>query len=34
MLVLGAFVVAIDAIVSMVERRLLVWRPVAAETGI
>ena len=32
MFVLAAFVIAIDAIVSVVEKRLLVWRPVAAET--
>jgi len=32
MFVLAAFVLAIDALVSMVERRLLVWRPTAAET--
>ncbi|HUI96180.1 MAG TPA: ABC transporter permease [Xanthobacteraceae bacterium] len=32
MVVLAVFVLAIDAIVSMVERRLLVWRPAAAET--
>jgi NitT/TauT family transport system permease protein len=32
MFVLGVFVLAIDAIVSLVERRLLAWRPVAAET--
>src|SRR5262249_7351680 len=32
MFVLPAFVLAIDALVSMVERRLLVWRPTAAET--
>jgi NitT/TauT family transport system permease protein len=29
MLVLAAFVVVIDAIVTVVERRLLAWRPVA-----
>jgi NitT/TauT family transport system permease protein len=34
MLVLAAFVVVIDAIVSLVEKRLLVWRPAAAETRI
>ncbi|HLL27036.1 MAG TPA: ABC transporter permease [Xanthobacteraceae bacterium] len=33
MFVLGVFVVLIDALVSLVERRLLVWQPVAAETG-
>ncbi len=32
MFVLAAFVVAIDAAVTMVERRLLVWRPNGAET--
>ena len=32
MLVLAAFVIGIDALVTLVERRLLVWRPVAAET--
>src|SRR5436190_643912 len=32
MVVLAAFVIAIDALVTLVERRLLVWRPVAAET--
>jgi sulfonate transport system permease protein len=32
MFVLAAFVIAIDTVVTMVERRLLVWRPVAAET--
>jgi len=32
MVVLAAFVVVIDMIVTMVEKRLLVWRPVAAET--
>jgi NitT/TauT family transport system permease protein len=32
MFVLAVFVLLIDALVSMVERRLLVWRPVAAET--
>src|SRR5690242_13837785 len=31
MFVLAAFVIVIDMIVSMVERRLLVWRPVAAD---
>jgi NitT/TauT family transport system permease protein len=29
--VLGVFVIVIDAIVTLVERRLLAWRPVAAE---
>src|SRR5476649_324339 len=32
MFVLAAFVMLIDWIVTMVEKRLLVWRPVAAET--
>ncbi len=32
MFVLAVFVLAIDAIVSVVERRLLVWRPAPAET--
>src|SRR5580693_2514933 len=32
MLVLAAFVVAIDSLVTMVENRLLVWRPTAAQT--
>ncbi len=32
MFVLAAFVIVIDGIVTMVERRLLVWRPVAADT--
>jgi NitT/TauT family transport system permease protein len=32
MFVLAAFVIVIDAIVTMVERRLLVWRPVVGET--
>src|SRR6201997_4949142 len=32
MAVLAAFVIVIDGIVTLVERRLLVWRPVAAET--
>ena len=32
MLVLAAFVIGIDFIVTLAERRLLVWRPVAAET--
>ncbi len=31
MVVLAVFVLAIDAVVSMVERRLLVWRPASAE---
>ena len=32
MLVLAAFVILIDVLVTLVERRLLVWRPVAVET--
>ena len=32
MIVLAIFVIGIDFLVTMVERRLLVWRPVAAET--
>ncbi|HKY86665.1 MAG TPA: ABC transporter permease subunit, partial [Pseudorhodoplanes sp.] len=32
MFVLAAFVLTIDFMVTLVERRLLVWRPVAAET--
>jgi NitT/TauT family transport system permease protein len=32
MFVLAAFVLVIDGIVTMVERRLLVWRPAAADT--
>jgi NitT/TauT family transport system permease protein len=32
MFVLAAFVIAIDGIVTMVENRLLVWRPATAET--
>jgi NitT/TauT family transport system permease protein len=32
MFVLAAFVVVIDGLVSLVERRLLIWRPVASET--
>jgi NitT/TauT family transport system permease protein len=32
MFVLATFVVAIDGLVSVIERRLLVWRPIAAET--
>jgi NitT/TauT family transport system permease protein len=31
MFVLSAFVILIDIFVSMVERRLLVWRPNAGE---
>jgi NitT/TauT family transport system permease protein len=30
--VLATFVIVIDTIVSIVERRLLVWRPTAAES--
>jgi NitT/TauT family transport system permease protein len=32
MFVLAAFVIVIDGLVTVVERRLLLWRPVAAET--
>ena len=32
MFVLAVFVIVIDALVTVVEKRLLVWRPVAAET--
>jgi NitT/TauT family transport system permease protein len=32
MLVLAAFVVAIDGLVTLAEHRLLVWRPTAAQT--
>ena len=32
MLVLAVFVIGIDFVVTLVERRLLAWRPVAAET--
>ena len=32
MFVLAAFVIVIDAIVSVIEKRLLVWRPVAADS--
>jgi len=32
MFVLACFVIVIDALVTMVEKRLLVWRPIAAET--
>ena len=32
MFVLAAFVIVIDTIVTLVERRLLVWRPAATET--
>jgi len=31
MFILAAFVIAIDGVVTLVERRLLVWRPVVAE---
>ena len=34
MFVLAAFVIAIDWVVTLIENRLLVWRPVAAETRI
>jgi NitT/TauT family transport system permease protein len=30
--VLAAFVILIDGLVTLVERRLLVWQPVAADT--
>jgi NitT/TauT family transport system permease protein len=33
MFVLAAFVVLIDAVVSLIERRLLIWRPLASETA-
>jgi NitT/TauT family transport system permease protein len=33
MFVLAAFVVVIDTLVSMVEKRLLVWRPATSEAG-
>ena len=32
MFVLAVFVIVIDTLVTLVEKRLLVWRPVAAET--
>ena len=32
MVVLAAFVIVIDLVVTMIENRLLVWRPVAADT--
>jgi NitT/TauT family transport system permease protein len=32
MFVLAAFVIVIDAIVTVVEKRLLVWRPVASDS--
>jgi len=32
MFVLAVFVILIDAIVTMVENRLLVWRPTTADT--
>jgi NitT/TauT family transport system permease protein len=31
MFVLAAFVIVIDAIVTIVEKRLLIWRPLAAD---
>jgi NitT/TauT family transport system permease protein len=31
MFVLAAFVIVIDALVTLVERRLLVWRPTASD---
>jgi NitT/TauT family transport system permease protein len=33
MFVLAAFVVLIDGVVSLIERRLLIWRPLASETA-
>jgi NitT/TauT family transport system permease protein len=30
--VLATFVIVIDGVVTLIERRLLVWRPVAADT--
>jgi NitT/TauT family transport system permease protein len=32
MFVLAAFVIVIDGLVTLAEKRLLVWRPVAADT--
>jgi NitT/TauT family transport system permease protein len=32
MFVLAAFVIVIDGVVSVIERRLLRWRPTATET--
>ena len=32
MFVLATFVIVIDAIVSLVEKRLLIWRPLAADS--
>jgi len=32
--VLAAFVIVIDAFVTLVEKRLLVWRPTATETRV
>jgi NitT/TauT family transport system permease protein len=32
MFVLAVFVLIVDGVVSLVEQRLLVWRPIAAET--
>jgi NitT/TauT family transport system permease protein len=32
MFVLAAFVIVIDTIVTMVEKRLLVWRPVVGDS--
>jgi NitT/TauT family transport system permease protein len=34
MLILAIFVIAIDAVVTMVERRLLVWRPGQSSTTV
>jgi len=33
MFVLATFVILIDGVVSLIERRLLIWRPVASETA-
>jgi NitT/TauT family transport system permease protein len=32
MFVLAAFVIVIDTIVTLVEKRLLVWRPLASDS--
>jgi NitT/TauT family transport system permease protein len=34
MIVLAAFVIVIDAFVTLVEKRLLVWRPTVTETRV
>jgi NitT/TauT family transport system permease protein len=34
MIVLAAFVIAVDVVVTIVENRLLVWRPVVTEVGV